>query len=345
MTEQNKPDISPVQTSYSQRILEPVRGWLSLFFVRLIGGGLWSIVFLFILVKSARDTEHISPYLVWGAVLYTLLYVVVSAVAGHELSEGKGSAVHTSGIALLIGMIYSLISSVIQSEPDILRLAVSALSALGWYLYLFSSSQIERRIPPAQRHLSPLGKWFIGFTVLIPLASFIFSAVYWDSPAERRERMIQEVVLSDNERCDGAIVFAVPDEYFAELRVVDGTRLHILHPADTEHNAVISVMGDFTKDTSVHHFHRQKRTLIEEIGEEEQQGNTVQGKVGDDTYYIYSTRVIARGAFLQKRRLYVEIAARYNAEIGKVAWFTLYNRNRKNQLAVLRSLIQSVRFR
>lgn len=109
--------------------------------------------------------------------------------------------------------------SIFNSERRMIR---SLLWAVCWFVYSFTSKQVQSVIPKPFRRIYEYDWCALGVIVLIPIMLLIIgiSQIYLK---ESSKFETAEMVIAENERTDGLMIFTVPDGFTCDSRHVESS--------------------------------------------------------------------------------------------------------------------------
>ncbi len=101
-----------------------------------------------------------------------------------------------------------------------------------WLSFIINSNQVKKVIPKTFRTVSKIDIGIIAGIIIIPVLLFTIGRIQIRSISnsyDSLETEMNEIVLADNERTDGRVIFTIPEDFTCEKKVVsaDGAEIAV----------------------------------------------------------------------------------------------------------------------
>lgn len=238
-----------------------IHGWLSFFFFAIIVGGLISAIYP-VATYNAADygyngwlgvVDIITGLSLFGIAIYTV----------YAFTHRKPNAVFYGSFYVILVFVTNIISlfggvdeNGLQNTTQVVR---GIIWGVVWFLYLLFSKQVQEVIPKSFRKVSGLDWGVLIALIGIPFACFFIGFSQLNGIVEDREddeAEILSVVLQDNERTDGKVIFSVPSGFSCESQESEtgvGQTITVFN-LENESIGSISLCSDYDSDTSTSNF-------------------------------------------------------------------------------------------
>ncbi|MBP5513387.1 MAG: hypothetical protein J6Y04_01210 [Bacteroidaceae bacterium] len=236
-----------------------IHGWLSFFLFTITIGGLFCAIIQFV------HFDMHELILSVGDVIYGVIIFVLSIYILYAFSYRKPNAVFLGKAYIITVFIVNLLTA-IGGTDDKIHPYGSLIWGPIWFLYLQYSEQVKEVIPKTFRKIGKRDYLLVGSLIVIPLLFIIVSIMFpsidtqyeneisytaqdevsQTSLADNRYKLSS---LSENERTDERIVFAIPDGFSCE-RLEDSESGMIVYQLESEDNASIRICSGVDEDSS-----------------------------------------------------------------------------------------------
>ena len=238
-----------------------IHGWLSFFFFAIILGGLISAIYP-IATYNAADYGY-NGWLGAVDVFTGLSMFGIAVYTVYAFTHRKPNAVFYGRFYVILVFVTNIISLIGGVEENGLQNTTQVVRGIVWgiiwFMYLLFSNQVQEVIPKSFRKVSGIDWGVIIALVGIPFACFFIGLSQLNGMVEDRENdetEILSVVLQDNERTDGKVIFCIPSGFSCEsldLETGVGQTITVFN-LENESIGNISLCSDYDSDTSTSNF-------------------------------------------------------------------------------------------
>lgn len=251
------PYVKPEITAQYLKSTTKIHGWLTFFLVTIILGGLFSAIYPIATLNMAEYNN--SAVLASGDIIEGILLLILAIYTLYAFIQRRPDAVFSAKTyvvtAFVINLFVLLISKATDTEITDFRGASGLIKSLIWgviwFSYLCLSEQVDTVIPPSYRKIYTHNYVFAALLFLVPTVligggvySIISAANVHKAEAEENRK---NLVLQENERTDGVMVFTVPDGFQCTEEKIEGTTLFQLEE-DVEEAALFCVFDAEASD-------------------------------------------------------------------------------------------------
>lgn len=267
--EQQQIEVSPKESAKPEVITAEylksntrIQGWLSFFLITMTIGGLFSAIYPIATFNVAEYAHSYSLGLV--DIIVGIMMLLIAIYTIYAFTQRKPDAVFFAKTYVASTFIINLLGLVIHqltgTEIEDIRGAHGEIKALIlsaiWFIYLCLSEQVREVIPEEYRRTNKFHYILIAVLILLPSAMMTigFTSLLRDTETKNKKiaNALANIVLQENERTDGKVVFTVPEGYSCEESVEAGIKVFLM--TSEEENINIIVCSDFDNDASLSNF-------------------------------------------------------------------------------------------
>ncbi|MBO7438938.1 MAG: DUF2569 family protein [Bacteroidales bacterium] len=243
-------NIKPEITAAYLKSTTKISGWLTFFLVAMILGGLVSAIYPIATLNMADYNN--SVILASGDIIVGILLLALAIYTLYAFLQRRPDAVFSAKTyvvtAFSINLFALIISKATDTEIDDFRgisgIIRSLIWTVIWFAYLCLSDQVETVIPSSYRKIFMHNYIFIASLSLLPIFLITLGFLSGMSVAASHQAEVEEnlknLVLQENERTDGVIVFTMPDGFQCTEEDAEGTKIFSLK-GEVEKAALFSV--------------------------------------------------------------------------------------------------------
>lgn len=237
-----------------------IHGWLSFFLFIIGAGGLFSAIYP---IATFNVAEYDGSYAL--AICDVILGLMILFIAGYTIysfNQRQPNAVFVAKIYVVVIFTVNLLNLFVGefesttgfgSMPQVIR---SVIWGIIWFLYLTFSKQVGEIIPKDFRKRKTLDYYIIGALIILPIVVLTIAVTNaFNDNEDRKNQMLEEVVLGPDEYTDGISVFKVPEDFSCESQDVEvgpNNKIKIFSLESPLANATIC--SDFDSDMSDKNF-------------------------------------------------------------------------------------------
>ena len=237
-----------------------ISGWLVFFlFAIMLGGfiGLIKAILAFDLSEAGGSYLIAFSDIFLTAMCFFLASYTLYAFSNrlpNAVFLGKNYVVATFVINILILIIYRANDIEFSSEREIIDLVKSLIWAVIWFCYLSFSEQVAEVIPPSFRKVYTHNYVINVILIVIPLLMLVggSAGIIVSEMSKQSEvaSLRQNLVLQENERTDGLVVFTVPQDFQCTEEDIeeDGVTITVFRLTSDSLSAKITMFSSFDSD-------------------------------------------------------------------------------------------------
>lgn len=251
----------PKYTSEWLKCNTKIHGWLSFFFFAIILGGIISAIYP--IVTYNAETYGYNGWLGAVDVFTGLSMFGIAVYTVYAFTHRKPNAVFYGRFYVMLVFVTNIISLIggveengLQNTTQVVR---GIVWGIVWFLYLLFSDQVQEVIPKSFRKVSGIDWGVLIALVGIPFACFFIGLSQLNGIVDDRENDETEmlsVVLQDNERTDGRVIFSIPNGFSCESQDTETDAGQTITVFNLENESIgnISLCSDYDSDTSTSNF-------------------------------------------------------------------------------------------
>lgn len=225
--------------------------------------------------------------------------------------------------------------SVFNSEKRMLR---SLVWSICWFVYSFTSEQVQRVIPKPFRKVREYDWCALGVIVLIPIMLFTVGVAQIYLREESKSETL-EMEIDENERTDGRMIFAVPEGFTCDSRHVESSGEDVtLFDLDGD-GASGTMCSAYDTDTTSINFDTYWTAWIEESVKKNPMSDVEHGTktINDNICKYRITKCLVKDV-----EVYWFFYLLFNEDNGTVCLLSLYDTH--DNIDYLDDLLKSIRF-
>lgn len=237
-----------------------IKGWLSLFMVAIVIGGLISAASPII----SYDADDYAGNIWLGAIDISLgiCLLGIAVFTVYAFFQRKPNAVFYGRLYVILVFVTNVISVIGNEDAGFAETKLALRGIIWgaiWFVYLLLSKQVQRVIPTSYRKIFATDWVVLASVLAIPLLCFAIGIRTINTDSTRVQELETEMLsmpLDENERTDGKVIFTVPASFDCESKVVEplpDSEL-TLFTLSNEQSANCYLCSDYDSDTSIDNF-------------------------------------------------------------------------------------------
>lgn len=329
-----------------------ISGWLVFFIVIIMLGGFVSLVRAII---SFDLSESGGSYLIaFSDIFLAAMCLFLASYTWYAFSNrlpnavflGKNYVVATFVINILTVILYKTNDIEFSSEKEVVDLVKSLIYSVVWFCYLCFSKQVAEVIPPSFRKVY-IHNYIINVLIfIVPILMLVGGCIGLSVTEMSRKADIaslrQNLVLQENERTDGLVVFTVPPEFQCTEEYLEEDDITLFHLTSDSLDTKITVFSCFEEDFTSEKFDEYFNAYQDDDMSLSSSSDIIINKKSTLNSYRFYYRVVKYKLFSEMLILFGRFGTLYDEKTDKICIF--FSVNSDNHYDYIEEFAKGVKF-